>query len=72
MPSYLNNGIEQMKAAEHALEGLPEPNRQYAQGFEKYMQVLNRNPRTIGRRMLKLAWLLKHLGKDAKQAKKRT
>jgi len=28
MPSYLNNGVEQMKAAEHAFEGLPEPNRQ--------------------------------------------
>ena len=28
MPSYLNNGVEQMKAAEHALEALPETNRQ--------------------------------------------
>ena len=30
MPSYLNNGIEQMKAAEHVVEALPEPNKQYA------------------------------------------
>ena len=71
MPSYLNNGIEQMQTAEHVVEALPEPNRQYANGFEKYMQVLNRNPRTIGRRMLELAWLLQHLGKDARQATKK-
>jgi len=70
MPSYLNNDVEQTKSAEHALEALPEPNRQYARDFEKYMQVLNRNPRTIGRRLGELAWLLQHLGKDAKQAAK--
>jgi len=71
MPSYLNNGIEQMKSSERALEVLPEPNKQYAKDFENYLQVLNRNPKTIGRRMLELAWLLKHLGKDAKQATKK-
>jgi len=70
MPSYLNNGVEQVKVAEHALETLPEPNRQYARGYEKYMQILNRNPRTIGRRLGELIWLLQHLGKDAKQATK--
>jgi len=64
MPSYLNNGVEQMKAAEHALEGLAEPNRQYAKDFENYLQVLNRKPRTIGRRILELAWVLQHLGKS--------
>jgi hypothetical protein len=58
MPSYLNNGIEQMKSSERALEVLPEPNKQYAKDFENYLQVLNRNPRTIGRRILELAWLL--------------
>jgi len=35
MPSYLNNGVEQMAAAEHALEGLPEPNRQ------RYIAAMN-------------------------------
>jgi len=71
MPSYLNNGTEQMKAAEHALEALSEPNRQYTKDFEFYMQVLNYNSRTMGRRMLELEWVLEHLGKDAKQATKK-
>jgi len=34
------------------------------------MQVLNRNPRTIGRRLGELIWLLQHLSKDAKQVTK--
>jgi len=44
---------------------LPEPNEQYAQDFENYLQVLNRKPRTIGRRMLELA-KLQELISDAK------
>jgi len=71
MPSYFNEGIEQVKVVEHRIEKLPEPNKQYAKDFENYLQVLNRNPRTIGRRMLELAWLLERLGKDAKQATKK-
>ena len=71
MPSYLNNGVKQVKIAEHALEALPDPNKQYAKDFENYLQVLNRNPRTIWRRLYEIAWLLKHLGKDAKQATKK-
>jgi len=71
MPSYFNKGAEQVKAADHRLERLPESNRQYAKDFENYLQVLNRNPRTVGRRIIKLAWLLKHLDKDAKQATKK-
>jgi len=71
MPSYFNKCAEQVKAADHRLEKLPEPNRQYAKDFENYLQVLNRKPRTIGRRILELAWLLEHLGKDAKQATKK-
>jgi len=71
MPSYFNKGIEQFKAAEHKVEKLPEPNRQYAKDFENYLQVLNRKPKTVGRRMLELVWLLEHLGKDAKQATKK-
>jgi len=71
MPSYFNKGIEHVKAAEHRIEKLPEPNKQYAKNFENYLQVLNRKPRTIGRRMLELAWLLERLGKDAKQATKK-
>jgi len=59
-----------MKSSERALEVLPEPNKQYAKDFENYLQVLNRNPKTIGSRMLELAWLLKHLGKDAKRVTK--
>jgi len=51
MPRYFNEGIERVKAAEHRIEKLPEPNRQYAKDFENYLQVLNRNPKTIGRRM---------------------
>ena len=58
MPSYLNNGVKEIKMAERVIEALPEPNRQYAKDFESYMQVLNRKPKTIGRRMLELAWLL--------------
>jgi len=54
MPSYFNEGIEQVKVVEHRIEKLPEPNKQYAKDFENYLQVLNRNPRTIGRRMLEL------------------
>jgi len=50
---------------------LPEPNRQYAKDFESYLQVLNRNPRTVGRRIIKLVWLLEYLGKDARQATKK-
>jgi len=69
MPSYFNKGIEHVKAAEHRIEKLPEPNKQYAKDFENYLQVLNRKPRTIGRRMLELAWLLKCFGKSAKQPK---
>jgi len=71
MPSYFNKGIEHVKTAEHRIEKLPEPNKQYAKDFENYLQVLNRNPKTIGRRMLEIAWLLEHLGKDAKQATKK-
>jgi len=71
MPSYFNEGIEQVKVVEHRIEKLPEPNKQYAKDFENYLQVLNRNPRTISRRMLELTWLLEHLGKDAKQATKK-
>jgi len=55
MPRYFNKGIEQFKAAEHRVEKLPELNKQYAKDFKNYLQVLNRNPRTIGRRMLELA-----------------
>jgi len=55
MPSYFNKGAEQFKAADRRVEKLPEPNRQYAKDFENYLQVLNRNPRTIGLRMLELA-----------------
>ena len=62
MPSYFNTGAEQVKAADHRVEKLPEPNRQYAKDFENYLQVLNRKPRTIGRRMLEFAWLLEHSG----------
>ena len=58
IPIYFNKGVKQVKAVEHRLEKLPEPNRQYAKDFENYLQVLNCNPRTIGRRMLELAWLL--------------
>ena len=54
MPSYLNNGIEQMQTAEHVVEALPEQNKQYANGFEKYMQVLNRNLIIIVHRMFEL------------------
>jgi len=71
MPSYFNKGVEQVKAVEHRLEKLPESNRQYAKDFENYLQVLNRKPKTIGRRMLELASPLEHLGKDAKQATKK-
>jgi len=71
MPNYFNKGIEQVKVADRRVEKLPEPNRQYAKDFENYLQVLNRKPRTIGRRMLELAWVLQHLGKDAKQAAKK-
>ena len=52
MPSYFNKGAEQVKAADHRVEKLPEPNRQYAKDFENYLHVLNRKPRTIGLRML--------------------
>jgi len=65
MPRYFNEGIKQFKAAEHKVEKLPEPNKQHAKDFENYLQVLNRKPKTVGRRMLELAWLLGHLGKDA-------
>jgi len=71
MPTYFNKGTEQVKAADHRVEKLPEPNRQYAKDFENYPQVLNRKTRTMGRRMLELAWVLEHLGKDAKQATKK-
>jgi len=71
MPKYFNIGEKQTKTAEHKIAALPEPNKQYAQDFENYLQVLNRKTRTIGRRMLELAWLLEHLGKDAKQATKK-
>ena len=60
MPTYFNKGAEQVKAADHRAEKLTESNRQYAKDFENYLQVLNRNPRTIGRRMLELEWLLEH------------
>ena len=72
MPSYLSNGVKQVKMAEHVIEALSEPNRQYSKDFESYMQVLNRNPRTIWRRLYEIAWLLEHLDKDAKQATKDT
>ena len=72
MPSYFNKGTEEVKVADHRVEKLPEPNRQYAKDFENYLQVLNRKNLTIGRRMLELTWLLQHLGKDAKQATKKT
>ena len=71
MPSYLSKGVQQVKMAEHVIEALPEPNRQYSKDFENYLQVLNRNPRTIWRRLYEIAWLLKHLDKDAKQATKK-
>ena len=71
MPSYFNKGIEYIKSADLRVEKLPEPNRQYAKDFENYLQVLNRKPKTVGRRMLELTWLLEHLGKDAKQATKK-
>jgi len=71
MPSYLSKGVKQVKMAEHVIEALPEPNRQHAKDFESYMQVLNRNPRTIWRRLYEIAWLLQRLGKDAKQATKK-
>jgi len=71
VPTYFNKSTEQVKAADHRVEKLPEPNRQYAKDFENYLQVLNRKTRTIGRRMLELAWVLEHLGKDAKQATKK-
>jgi len=35
MPSYLSKGVKQVKMAEHVIEALPEPNRQYAKYFEK-------------------------------------
>jgi len=47
MPSYFDKGIQQVKVAEHRVENLPEPNRQYAKDFENYLQVINHNPRTI-------------------------
>jgi len=62
MPSYLSNGVKQVKMAEHVIGALPEPNRQHAKDFESYMQVLNRNPRTIWRRLYEIAWLLEHSG----------
>jgi len=57
MPTYFNKGAEQVKAADHRVEKLPEPNKQYAKDFEN-LQVLNRKTRTIGRRILELVWLL--------------
>ena len=39
MPSYFNKGIEHVKAAEHRIEKLPEPNKQYAKDFGNYLQV---------------------------------
>jgi|GEM_PF-5368255 len=65
MPKYFNIGEKQTKTAEHKIEALPEPNEQYAKDFENYLQVLNRKPRTIGRRMLELA-KLQELISDAK------
>jgi len=62
MPSYLSNGVKHVKMAEHVIEALPETNRQYSKDFENYLQVLNRNPRTIWRRLYEIAWLLEHLG----------
>jgi len=58
MPSYFNKGVEQVKVVDRRVEKLPEPNRQYSKDFENYLQVLNHKPKTIGRRMLELAWLL--------------
>ena len=39
MPRYFNESIENVKAAEHRIEKLPEPNKQYAKDFENYLQV---------------------------------
>ena len=66
MPSYFNEGAEQFKVANRRVEKPPEPKKQQAKEFENYLQVLNRKLRTIGHRMLELAWVLEHLGKDAR------
>jgi hypothetical protein len=41
--------------AEKNIEALSEPNKQYAKDFESYLQVLNRNSRTVWRRIYEVA-----------------
>ena len=39
MLSYFNKVAEQVKAADHRVEKLPEPNRQYAKDLEIFQQI---------------------------------
>jgi site-specific recombinase XerD len=68
---YLRNGEHRLyREVEKVLAELPEPNRAYAVKYKDMLELNNRKPRTLERRLHELRYVLKLLPKDAQKATK--
>ncbi|MDE1874400.1 MAG: tyrosine-type recombinase/integrase [Candidatus Micrarchaeota archaeon] len=71
MRDYLRNGEYRLSRALVKLdEQIPEPNRSYALKYKDFLELNNRKARTIERRLSELRYVLRLLGKDAREATK--
>ena len=65
---YLHYGayVVELETAK-VMEELSEPNRGYALAFKKHLELIGDKPRTVGKRLHELRYILKALNKDARK-----
>ena len=68
---YLHEGDYRLAVELRVIEReIAEPNRTYMMGYKRNLELNNRKPKTMARRLQELRYLLIELKKDAKQATK--
>ena len=70
MPNdYFHEAARRVVKETERLRRLPAPNSAYAMGYKNHLELLNRNPKTVDRRLRELRLILTLMGqKDAKRA----
>ncbi len=67
---YLHDGAFRLEYAVRKVGELPTANRKHSEDYKHYLELRNRKPRTVARRLHELLYIFKLLGKDAKKATK--
>ena len=71
MSKYLNDGAYRTERQMAMIDReIAEPNRSYVYAFKRYLELNNRQEKTLARRMADMRFIMRYLPNDAKAATK--